>query len=416
MTSATPDPAHLPASGHGWTCPFCALLCEGFAGPADGAARCGRARDRIAALGHAAGAARTAGGVVTLADAIAEAAARLASWRQPLFGGMATDVAGARALYRLAARTGAICDHADGDALMHGVRAVQDRGQYIATIGEVHARAHTIVFVGTDGAARWPRLAERFGLTREDSPCRSLVFLGAAPPAAWSARAAARHLAGSGDLLADVQQLAAWVARGPASRPAAADASLATLADDLRASPYAVLVWEAGSLPEHGALIVERLNSIVGTLNQTTRAATFALAGNDGGASVNQTFTWLSGLPLRTRVSSAGLEHDPHRFGTARLLADDAVDGVLWVQSFDAARVPPATTLPRIVLGPPAMAAKLDANDVFIPVATPGLNAHAHLFRTDGPVLLHLEAARDDGLATVAAIAGELLRALEPTA
>ena len=218
------------------------------------------------------------------------------------------------------------------------------------------------------------------------------------------------------DFPQQVQQLAAWVARGPASRPAAADASLATLADDLRASPYAVLVWEAGSLPEHGALIVERLNSIVGTLNQTTRAATCALAGNDGGASVNQTFTWLSGLPLRTRVSSAGLEHDPHRFGTARLLADDAVDGVLWGQSFDAARVPPATTLPRIVLGPPAMAAKLDANDVFMPVATPGLNAHAHLFRTDGPVLLHLEAARDDGLATVAAIAGELLRALEPTA
>jgi formylmethanofuran dehydrogenase subunit B len=75
--------------------------------------------------------------------------------------------------------------------------------------------------------------------------------------------------------------------------------------------------------------------------------------------------------------------------------------------------VPPATALPRIVLGPPAMAAKLEANDIFIPVATPGFNADAHLFRTDGPVLLHLHAARDDGLMTVAEVAAGLQRALD---
>lgn len=408
MTVAAIDP---PA----WTCPFCALLCEGFAGPVQGAARCVRARERLEALGmHADAPPANAGARVT--QAIAEAASRLATWRQPLFGGMGTDVAGARALFRLAARTGAICDHADGDAMMRGVRAVQDRGQYIATLSEVHARAHTIVFVGTDGVTRYPRLVERFGLDhdRDDGPCRKVVFLGVPPPAAMQTRAATQHLPASGDLLADVQQLAAWVARKPSSRPASADATLASLADELLASPYAVLVWEGGALPAHGALIVERLNSIVGTLNQTTRAATFGLGGNDGAASVNQTFTWLTGLPLRTRVSQArGLEHDPHRFGTSQLLADAAVDGVLWVHSFDATRVPPATALPRIVLGPPAMAAKLDANDIFIPVATPGLNADAHLFRTDGPVMLHLHAARDDGLMTVAQVATDLLRAME---
>ena len=144
------------------------------------------------------------------------------------------------------------------------------------------------------------------------------------------------------------------------------------------------------------------------------------------------------GLPLRTRVSACGLEHDPQRFGTNRLLADGAVDGVLWVQSFDPTRVPPTTTLPRIVLGPLAMSAKLEADDIFIPVATPGLHADAHLFRTDGPVLLRLHAACDqtpqahvvrappralsapsqlpggaDGLMTVAQVATELLRVLE---
>jgi formylmethanofuran dehydrogenase subunit B len=299
---------------------------------------------------------------------------------------------------------------------MHGVRAVQDRGQYIATIGELHARAHTLVFFGTDAVTRYPRFFDRLGLDRADSPCAKLVFVGVTPPVGLHARAQVVQLPGSGDLFADVQQLAAWVARKPAARPAAADLLMAALADELLASPYAVLVWEAGSLPAHGALIVERLNSIVGTLNQTTRAATFGLGGSDGAASVNQVFTWLSGLPLRTRISHDGLVHDPHRFGTARLLADGAVDGVLWVQSFDATRTPPdnslAATLPRIVLGPPAMASRLETNDVFIPVAVPGMHAGAHLFRTDGPVLLKLDAAQAS-LMSVAQVAMALLRALD---
>jgi formylmethanofuran dehydrogenase subunit B len=65
---------------------------------------------------------------------------------------------------------------------------------------------------------------------------------------------------------------------------------------------------------------------------------------------------------------------------------------------------------PRIVLGPPAMAPALAASpgDIFIPVATPGLNAAGHLFRTDGIVVVPLEAARDDGLDGVAQVLGRL--------
>jgi formylmethanofuran dehydrogenase subunit B len=391
-----------------WTCPFCALLCDGLASPADAAARCPRARAAVDALGAA-----PADAAVDPAAAIAKAAALLATWRQPLFGGMGTDVAGARALYRLAARTGAIVDHADGDLLMRGLRAVQDRGQYIATLGELRARCHTLVCVGTTGVARYPRFFERIGLGRDGGPCVKLVFLGVPPPAGLPAGVAVQHLPGSGDLLADAQQLSAWVARKPAARPVAADAALAALADELLASPYAVLLWEGGALPAQGELVVEALNRTVGTLNLSTRAATFGLGGSDGAASVNQAFTWLGGLPLRTRISHAGMQHEPHRHATARLLADGAVDGLLWVASFDPARLPPATPLPRIVLGPRAMAGRLDPRDLFIPVATPGLNSDAHLFRTDGPVLLPLAAARSDGLLTVAQVAAALLQAME---
>ena len=73
------------------------------------------------------------GQATTLDAALAAAAQLLAASRQPLFAGLGTDVAGARALYPLACATGAICDAAGGAALMHGLRALQDRGQFTTT-------------------------------------------------------------------------------------------------------------------------------------------------------------------------------------------------------------------------------------------------------------------------------------------
>ncbi|HET7528196.1 MAG TPA: formylmethanofuran dehydrogenase, partial [Burkholderiaceae bacterium] len=78
---------------------------------------------------------------------------------------------------------------------------------------------------------------------------------------------------------------------------------------------------------------------------------------------------------------------------------------------------PPASALPLIVLGPPAMAPLVRANDcVFIAVATPGLNAAGHLFRTDGPVVVPVFAARDDALIGVAQALDGIARRLEQPA
>ena len=403
-----------------WTCPFCSLLCEGLNLRVHAELQgsdCPRALAALAAHARVQGVSGPLvdGAPVMLDAALAAAAKRLAAWRQPLFGGLGTDIAGARALYRLAARTEAICDHADGEALMHGVRAVQDRGQYLTTLAELRSRADLIVCIGTTGVARYPEFYRRVGLGDEGSPCRDIVFLGVEAPPQCPASLSMQELPGSGDLFADVQQLSALVAT---QKTHDANPALAALAQQLHEARYAVLVWEGAVLPAEGALIVEALNRIVGTLNRTTRAATFGLGGSSGAFSVNQTFTWLSGLPLRTRVSAAGLVHEPRLFDAQRLLDQRAVDGLLWISSFDPQRLPPAATLPRIVLGPPAMVALLrDADglrdNVFIPVATPGLNAAGHLFRTDGPIVLPVVAARDDGLPGVAAVLtrlGELLR------
>jgi len=398
-----------------WTCPFCPLLCDDFALDAAGAvpallgSDCPRAMAALRrhARQAAPAQARIDGQPASLDEAIAEAARRLAGWRQPLFGGLGTDIAGARALYRLAARTGAICDAADGDALMAGVRAQQDRGQYTATLAEVGARADLVVFVDTDAVSRFPEFLARCGFNGPGGPTPPLVFVGVPVPPGLPAAFKAQAVVASDDPFADLQQLAALVA---AQRMRDAHPALAALAGRLRSARYAVLVWEPASLPAHAALWAEALQRLVATLNRTTRAASVALGGGDGAASVNQVFTWLSGLPLRTRAGPDGLEHEPLRFGAARLLANGAVDGLLWIASFDPSRVPPPGGASRIVLGPPAMAERLPAAPatVFIPVATPGLNAPGHLFRTDGIVVVPLVAARDDGLAGVPEVVARL--------
>ena len=407
-------PASASSTHLAWTCPFCPLLCDEFALDADAAVPVLRGSDCPRALAglarHArrpdAAQARIDGRAAAVPDAIVEAAARLATWRQPLFGGLGTDIAGARALYRLAARTGAICDPAEGAALMTSVRLQQDRGQFTTTLAEVRARADLVVCMRTSVVERFPEFFNRCELDAPDGPRPALVFFGVPVPGGLPATLETTTIA-EDDAFADLQQLAALVAmqRVPAPRP-----ELAQLAAQLRATRYAVLVWEPAALPSHGALWAEMLQRVVATLNRHTRAATLALAGGDGAASVNQVFTWLSGLPLRTRAGPDGLAHEPLRFDATRLLADGAADGLLWISSFDPSRLPPAHPVPRIVLGPPAMAQALPTqrDEVFIPVATPGLNAAGHLFRTDGLVIVPLTAARDDGLADASHVLARL--------
>jgi formylmethanofuran dehydrogenase subunit B len=200
--------------------------------------------------------------------------------------------------------------------------------------------------------------------------------------------------------------------------------ALADLAGRASAARYAVVVYEPAALPgPHSALLIEAVNRIVKAVNRTTRAGALALGGDDGALSVNQAVTWLSGLPLRTRVSmptrladQPPLDHDPRRYRTQRLLAAHEVDALLWIASFQPEPLPTdiaglADNVPAIVLGHPAMRSMLGkrtAPTVFIPVATPGVDSGGHLFRVDGSVVAPLSAARASGLPTVAAIAARL--------
>jgi formylmethanofuran dehydrogenase subunit B len=379
-----------------WTCPFCPLLCDSFGvevrtggGLALTGSRCPRA---AAALDRAGAPALPSvqGRPCDLDTAVASAAALLAASRQPLFGGLGTDVAGARALYALACRCGAICDAAQGHALMQAVRALQDRGGFATTLAELRGRADLVLCFGGLPVDGHPEFLNRAALAADDA---RLIVLEAG--------------AQDGDLFDLAARLAALV-QGRAAHDATP--ALVAVAERLQAARYAVLVYEPARLGRDGALVIEMLQRVVATLNRRTRAATLALGGGDGAATVNQVFTWLSGLPLRSRVGPHGLEHEPQAFDAARLCADAAVDLLLWVASFGTEAPPPAAAMPRIVLGHPSLAA--DAAEVFIPVSTPGVGSDGHLFRADGVVLMPLHAARSDGLPTVAQVLQRLSAAL----
>ena len=124
---AAPSAAVAP-----WTCPFCPLLCDDLAVAAPGPAgslglsggECPLAQAALSGFTATPSTAQPSvdGRTCDLETAVAAAAHILAGSRQPLFGGLGTDVAGARALYRLACETGAICGAARGSELMQGQR------------------------------------------------------------------------------------------------------------------------------------------------------------------------------------------------------------------------------------------------------------------------------------------------------
>ena len=372
-----------------WVCPFCPLLChdvrpevrdgDGWRLAAD--TPCARADGALAALQPPAMAPR--------ADPIEAGARLLRAARRPLFAGLGTDVAGARALTRLAAACGAVID-GGGAGPLRTLRSLQDRGGYSTTLAEVALHADLIVTIGFDPAQRQPRFWQRV----QGDPAARVVALASA------------------DLFTELALLAALVAGRHVIDP---PPSLQALAEQLRAARYAVLVWEPAALPAQGELLIELLQRLIGTLNQHTRAAGLALGGDNGLASVQQAHLWLTGLPLATAHGPRGLEHDPWCFDAPSLVQGGAVDAVLWVDAFGQQPLPPellASPLPLLLLATPQRLAALPvraAATVAIAVGTPAVDHGGHLFRTEFSVVQPLRALRPSTLPSVAEVLLQML-------
>ena len=416
---------------HDVPCPFCGLACDdlGIAVSADSvevkANGCPLSTTAFARAGRlATQQPRVRGIAASLDDAAARAASILAAARLPLIAGLATDVAGARGALALADRVGAVTDHMGSAAKLRNLLVVQDAGWITTTLTEVRNRADLLILVGTDVVSRFPRFFERMVWVPDtmfdlDPSTREIVYLGEAGNTdagiAPDGRAPTRIPCENRRLGEVLGALRAVLAGRHVPRDEIAGvplAALESLAARMKQSKYGVAAWAAGDLDfPHAELAVQTLTDLVRDLNKTTRFSGLALAGTDGDFTFNQVHTWQTGFPFRTSLATGHPVYDPYHYGADRLLASGEADALLWVSSLNPARLPPATPIPTIVLGHGSMQLPGEP-EVFIPVATPGVDDSGHFYRADKVVALPLRKLRESSLPSAAAALDAILTAL----
>jgi len=269
------------------------------------------------------------------------------------------------------------------------MRVLQSSGWQTTTLTEVRNRADLILCIGTDIVSHNPRFFERFvdaeGMFVEK---REVIYLGVehALKGEWVLPSRAEALP---EILAALHALVLGKTLKVETVADLKMAELQTLADKLKNAKYAVLAWIAKDLDfPHAELAIQQITQIVAALNQTTRASGLPLGGSDGDTSVNYAHTWLNGLILNGETNTH--------------------DATLWINSFNAEKLPPKSDAPLIVLGN-ANSVFATQPDVFIPVATPGLDCSGTLFRVDGSVTLPLKKVRENSLPTLAEIVRQIV-------
>jgi formylmethanofuran dehydrogenase subunit B len=415
-----------PAAGV--VCPFCGLFCDDLGVEAraeDASLRvtakgCDLAKRRFAeALAEARP--RIEGKESGLEQACERAARLLQGSGQPLIGGLATDLAGAKAAISLADRIGAIVDHVGSEATFRNMLVMQDKGWIATTLGEVMNRMDLLIVAGTDVVSRFPRFFERAvwnekALAGPPPARRAVVFVGSGldtsagrAPDGRAPTVIPCDIARLGEVFGAVRALyhgrrlqAAEIAGAPLP-------ALAALAERIRASSYGVLTWAAADLRGRGGdLAVQAMCDLVTDVNETSRFSCLPLGGSDTGLGAGQVATWQAGFPLRLSFARGHPEYDPHLNAWPRLLSAGEVDAVLWVSCFGPGELPFDPVLPTIVVGAPGMEFRREPA-VYIPAGVPGLDHAGHVARTDAVASLPLRALRKSTLPRAA----DVLAAIE---
>jgi formylmethanofuran dehydrogenase subunit B len=414
------------------TCPFCGLLCDDLEIDADGLAlrpargACARSRSAFASLGTTAAAqaqARVDGAAVSMETALDAAARLLRAAHRPLVAGLDVDVGGMRAVLDLARRCGAVVDHVASAAKYRNLHVLQEAGWITTTLAEARNRADLFVLVGDAWHARFPRFLERIVAPGSDMfgppAVRRIVLLTEDAVVARGALPEGVECLPVGLPRRQLPVAATMLAAMLDGRPVdpgrlgmPAGEALARCAGWMRAARYGVVVWAAGDLElPHAELAVQALMHCVRVLNATTRFAALPLAGTDGDFTANAVQTWQSGVSYPASYANGRVDFDPWRHGWRRVLEDGEADLLFWVSSLGLAEVPATGGIPCVVLGRADRQA-VRAAEVFIPVATPGVDATGHVVRSDKVVTLRLPRLREAALPTVATAVGALLERL----
>jgi formylmethanofuran dehydrogenase subunit B len=365
------------------------------------------------------------GGKDVSLDAASKQAAKLISKSGlPLFGGLATDVEGMRAVLALADRTGGIVDHALSEAQYHNLKIMQTTGWTTTTLTETRNRADLFIIAGSDIHKFHPRFFERIvsppdSMFHVTAPKRTAVFIGKGldrSGAKGSRIGEVVTLACPDEQAGDVVALLRARLRGfrvkPPKNSGVTLAEIDALADRCRNAKYGVVVWAPPGLNfPFAELAVEQFTGLVKDLNLTTRFAGLSLGGAEGAATAAAVCAWQSGYPLRVSYASGAPDYDPYCWDIARMLKEGEGDLLVWIAAISPDFAPPQTKVPTIVLGTPGL--KLDHEPaLFIPVGTPGLDHAGRLVRVDNVVSLPLKDLGRSDLPPVAHVLSAIEAAL----
>ncbi len=410
-------------------CPFCGLVCDDLrvasqSGKLEVIANgCPISTKAFAGLSSSKSTApRIAGKNASLKNAAAAAAIILGNSKQPLIAGLGTDVAGMRALMQIADRIGAVVDHMNSAYFMSNVLTLQDKGWLTTTLSELKNRVDLLVIAGTDVTSRFPRFFERYVWNRDSlfgGNAREVMYLGRGLDTQAGTAPDGRKPAVIACDITHIGEIAGALRCLIVGRHMQIDqiagvplSDLQQLAKRMQNARYGVLAWAAADLDfKHAELTVQSLCELVKDLNRSTRFSGLPLGGSEGDMTANQVCAWQSGFPVRTGFGRGSPDYDPRHFSAQRMLQENEADVLLWVSSFNEKRTPPETSVPIVVLGRNGMSFSKEP-DVYIPVATPGVDHSGHFYRTDNVVALPLRKLRDSALPSVAQVVAEIEKAL----
>jgi len=341
---------------------------------------------------------------VTLQQAISHAVQLLKASKNPLFAGLSTDVQNFRAVYNLANKTNGSLKHMNAQSMARNMAVLQSSGWQTTTLTEVKNRADVILCIGTDIVSHNTRFFERFiWLSHQQSDAmftdagkREVIYIGENLNTKAGVSPDGRQPLSINCSKQDLPEILAVLRALIAGKNLKAQSvagiqmtNLQAIANTLIQAKYAALAWVAKDLDfAHAALTIQSITETVALLNnQTGRAAGLSLGGSDGDTSANNANTWLSGFSL----NNDKFDHD----------------AMVWINSFNAKKLPTKTDCPLIVLGN-ANTKFEQIPDVFIPIATPGLDCSGTLFRVDSAVILPLKKVRENDLPTLAEVARQI--------
>jgi formylmethanofuran dehydrogenase subunit B len=347
---------------------------------------------------------------VSIEQAVTHAAGLLNQSKQPVIGGLASDINGVRAAMSLADKSRATVDSMDSDSAFRNLLVLQDTGWIVTTLTEVRNRVDLLLVVASDIEKDYPRFFERMVWNKEsmfdqDIASREVIYLGKGPSGDASTSPSgkkAQVLACDDADLPEVMSVLRALVNGKTIQAETvgglAVADLAEIAEKLKKAAYSVVAWASGSMQfDHAEASIQVMCEMIKELNVDTRCNGLPLGGKEGSTSVYNVSSWQAGYPMRTSFNRGFPDYDPYLSDSKKMLVNGEADLLIWVSSFNVGRTPPEGTVSTVVVGRSGMTFEQEP-EVFIPVGVPGIDHAGRTFRGDSSVAVPLRKLRDSGL------------------